>query len=100
MESVLRWLIHDGGLPMPQLQHPVRDATGVAIADADMAWPARKVIVEFDGDVHRERTTFVRDRRRQNRLVAAGWVILRFTSADVYGDPQGVLAQIRRALGL
>ena len=100
MESVLRWLIHDGGLPMPRLQHPVHDAAGVVVADADMAWPERKVLVEFDGDVHRERTTFVRDRRRQNRLVAAGWTILRFTSADVYGDPEGVLEQIRRALGL
>jgi hypothetical protein len=100
MESVLRWLIHDGGLPMPRLQHPVHDAGGLVVAAADMAWPARKVLVEFDGDVHRERKAFVRDRRRQNRLVAAGWVILRFTSADVYGDPEGVLAQIRRALGV
>jgi hypothetical protein len=99
MESVLRWLIFDGGLPMPQLQCPVRDAGGVIIAAADMAWPERKVLVEFDGDVHRERKTFVEDRRRQNRLVAAGWIVLRFTSADVYGDPAGVLAQIRRALG-
>ena len=98
MESVLRWLIHDGGLPMPLLQHPVHDAGGFVVAAADMAWPERKVLVEFDGDVHRERKTFVTDRRRQNRLVAAGWIILRFTSADVYGDPEGVLAQIRRAL--
>lgn len=99
MESVLRWLIHEGGLPMPELQFPVRDAGGVVVAAADMAWPEHKVLVEFDGDVHRQRRTFVEDRRRQNRLVAAGWIILRFTSADVYGDPEGVLAQIRRALG-
>ena len=99
MESVLRWLIHDGGLPMPQLQFPVRDARGLVVADADMAWPKHKVLVEFDGDVHRERKTFVNDRRRQNRVVAAGWIVLRYTSADVYGDPRGVLAQIRGALG-
>jgi very-short-patch-repair endonuclease len=100
MESVLRWLIHDGGLPMPELQFPVRDTGGIVVAAADMAWPEHKVLVEFDGDVHRERKTFVRDRRRQNRIVVAGWIVLRFTSADVYGDPQGVLSQIRRALGL
>jgi very-short-patch-repair endonuclease len=100
MESVLRWLLHDAGLPMPQLQHPVRDVDGNVVAAADMAWPERKVLVEFDGDVHRERKSFVTDRRRQNRVVAAGWFILRFTSADVYGDPAGVLAQIRSALGL
>ena len=99
MESVLRWLIHDACLPMPVLQFAVRDA-GVVLAAADMAWPEHKVLVEFDGDVHRERKTFVNDRRRQNRLVAAGWIVLSFTSADVYGDPAGVLAQIRCALGL
>jgi len=99
MESVLRWLIRDASLPMPVLQFPVRDAGGVVVAAADMAWPGNKVLVEFDGEVHRERKTFVNDRRRQNRLVAAGWIVLRFTSADVYGDPAGVLAQIRRALG-
>jgi hypothetical protein len=100
MESVLRWLIHDAGLPMPHLQHPVPDAVGIVVAAADMAWPGRKVLVEFDGDVRRERRRFVTDRRRQNRVVAAGWFILRFTSVDVYGDAEGVLEQIRRALAL
>ena len=58
----------------------------------------QKVIVEFDGDVHRQRKVFVNDNRRQNRLVAEGWVVLRFTSADVLGRPAEVVAEIRRAL--
>ena len=58
------------------------------------------MLVEFDGDVHRDRKVFVEDLRRQNRLVARGWTILRFTSADVYGRPDEVVAAIRRALGL
>ncbi|SNS06018.1 Protein of unknown function [Geodermatophilus pulveris] len=41
---------------------------------------------------------FVNDLRRHNRLVAAGWTVLRFTSADVLGRPAGVVAEIRRAL--
>ena len=100
MESVLRWLLHDAHLPTPELQFRIRDGGGVIVAAADMAWPQHKVLVEFDGDVHRERKPFVEDRRRQNRVVMAGWTVLRFTSADVYGDAAGVLAQIRRALGL
>ena len=63
-----------------------------------MAWPERKVLVEFDGDVHRERGVFVNDLRRQNRLVAAGWVVLRFSSADVIGYPEKVVAVIEAAL--
>lgn len=99
MESVLRWLVHEAGLPAPDLQYVVRDDTGSVLGRADLAWPDRRVLVEFDGDVHRERNVFVRDLRRQNRLVAAGWTVLRFTSADVLGRPADVVAEIRRALG-
>ena len=98
MESVIRWLIHAAGLPSPVVQHVVRDALGRHLARADLAWPEQKVIVEFDGDVHRQREVFVSDNRRQNRLVAEGWVVLRFTSADVLGRPAEVVAEIRRAL--
>jgi hypothetical protein len=98
MESVLRWLIHEASLPAPVLQHTIRDPDGAFLGRADLAWPGHKVIVEFDGDVHRERAVFVNDVRRQNRLVAAGWLMLRFTSADVLGRPGDVVAEIRRAL--
>ena len=100
MESVLRWLIHDAGLPAPVLQHVVRDRDGRFLAQVDLAWPDRRVLVEFDGNVHRERRVFVEDLRRQNGLVLADWTVLRFTSADVLGRPHYVLAVIRAALGL
>jgi very-short-patch-repair endonuclease len=100
MESVLRWLLHAAGLPAPDLQHVIRTPGGVFIGAVDMAWRDRKVLVEFDGNYHRDRKVFVEDLRRQNRLVAEGWTILRFTSADVYGRPDEVVAAIRRALGL
>lgn len=96
MESVLRWLVHVAGLPAPDLQHRIR--TPIADFHADLAWAGRKVLVEFDGDVHRDRRVFVEDLRRQNALVAAGWTVLRFTSADVLGRPAEVVAAIRRAL--
>jgi hypothetical protein len=99
MESVLRWVLHAAGLPRPVLQHPIRNAAGLHLGRADLAWPDRKVLVEFDGDVHRERGVFVNDLRRQNLLVAAGWTILRFSSADVLGHPEKVVAAVRAALG-
>jgi very-short-patch-repair endonuclease len=98
MESVLRWLLHAAGLPTPDLQFAVHSAGGVFVGRADLAWPDRQVLVEFDGNVHRERAVFVNDVRRQNALVATGWTVLRFTSADVLGRPEEVVAQIRRAL--
>jgi very-short-patch-repair endonuclease len=98
MESVLRWLLHEAGLPAPVLQLEVRNGEGSFLGRVDLAWPDRKVIVEFDGDVHRDRKVFVEDIRRQNRLIAAGWTILRFSSADVVGYPQQVVAAVRAAL--
>jgi len=77
----------------------VRDRQGHFLARADLAWPDRKVIVEFDGDLHRQRDVFVKDTRRQNRLVAAGWTVLRFTSADVLGRPAAVIGTLGQALG-
>ncbi len=100
MESVLRWLLHAAGLPAPELQFVISTVAGEFVGATDMAWPDRKVLVEFDGNVHRDRRVFVNDLRRQNRLVAEGWTVLRFTSADVYGRPDEVVAAIRRALGL
>ncbi|MGX5655796.1 DUF559 domain-containing protein [Geodermatophilus nigrescens] len=97
MESVLRWLVLEAGLPAPDLQHVVRGAAGF-VGRVDMAWPDRKVLVEFDGDVHRERRVFVDDLRRQNGLVLAGWTVLRFTSADVLGRPERVLQVLATAL--
>jgi very-short-patch-repair endonuclease len=98
MESVLRWVLHAAGLPAPELQHVI--GTPVGTFRADLAWPESKVLVEFDGAVHREQRVFVEDLRRQNALVAAGWTVLRFSSADVLGRPEEVVAAILRALGL
>jgi hypothetical protein len=98
MESVLRWLIHEAGLPRPVLQHVIRDAAGVFLGQVDLAWPEHRVVVEFDGDLHRERSVFVHDLRRQNGIVLAGWQVLRFTSADVLGRPSVVVGTIAGAL--
>ena len=100
MESVLRWLIHEAGLPAPVLQHVVQDGNGRFVGQVDLAWPDQRVLVEFDGNAPRERRVFVDDLRRQNSLVLAGWTVLRFTSADVLGRPEQVIAAIRAALGL
>lgn len=58
------------------------------------------MLVEFDGNVHRERRVFVEDLRRQNGLVLADRTVLRFISADVLGRPRQVIATIRAGLGL
>ena len=41
MESVLRWMIHEAGLPAPVLQHAVRGPHREFIGYVDLAWPDR-----------------------------------------------------------
>ncbi|MEU4639191.1 DUF559 domain-containing protein [Micromonospora sp. NPDC023814] len=83
METRLRLLLLDAGLPPPTAQHDVLDARGRFVGRVDLAWPALRVAVEYDGDHHRERAHFRQDVARLNALRAAGWIVLRFTADDV-----------------
>ncbi|MCE3551543.1 DUF559 domain-containing protein [Pseudonocardia sp. RS11V-5] len=65
----------------------------------DLAFPAERVAVEFDGWAwHVDAVRFQNDRDKQNALVAAGWTVLRPTWHDVHDRPDHVVAQIRAAL--
>src|SRR4029453_15640221 len=67
------------GLPTPQRQFRVTVDDRVYFID--LAYPAERAAIEVDGfEFHRERGTFDADRERQNGLVRAGWIVLRFTS--------------------
>ncbi|MGC5333123.1 DUF559 domain-containing protein [Micromonospora sp. DT62] len=83
METRLRLLLLDSGLPPPTAQHDVRDSRGRLAGRVDLAWPTLRVAVEYDGDHHRERVQFRQDVARLNALRAAGWIVLRFTAGDV-----------------
>jgi very-short-patch-repair endonuclease len=95
-ETKLRLLLHRSGLPMPVAQFRIRDAAGV-VARADFAWPAQKVALEYDGLWHAESRQFAKDRRRLNRLQAAGWRVVFVTAADLH-RPDELLARIGAAL--
>lgn len=54
-----------------------------------------RVIVEVDGrEFHIAPEVFSRDRRRQNRLVLDGWLVLRYSAFDVLANPAAVAAEI------
>jgi very-short-patch-repair endonuclease len=61
----------------------------------DRAWPEVKVAVELDGArYHTSPEDRRRDLARDTALAALGWVVLRFTYAEVLRDPDGVRAKI------
>lgn len=61
----------------------------------DRAWPEAKLAVELDGARHHTSPEDrARDLARDRELAALGWVVLRFTYADVLRDPEGVRAKV------
>ena len=96
-ESRLRVLLTLAGLaPVPQWR--VVRADGVFVARVDLAYPAAKVAVEYDGAWHGAPGELCRDRRRINALVAEGWRVLYVTAADLH-RPEQVVARVRLLLG-
>lgn len=91
-ETRLRLLLHRAGLP-PVAQYRVFDDDGF-VARVDFAYPELKVAIEYDGLWHAERGAFLHDRRRLNRLNAAGWVVLHVTLDDLR-RPELLLARVR-----
>ncbi len=64
----------------------------------DLAYPAWRIAIEYEGDHHRDRATFRKDIVRFNRLQAAGWATLRFTADDVFKRPQKIIEGVRHAV--
>ncbi|MGH3697775.1 MAG: endonuclease domain-containing protein [Pseudonocardiaceae bacterium] len=98
METRCRVSLVLRGLPRPELQYQVRDELGNHVARLDMAYPAAKAGVEFDGEHHQEALTFRTDLARHNRLAALGWTVLRASAADVLRNPDAFAAQVRAIL--
>ncbi len=91
-ETRLRLLLHRAGMP-PVAQYRVVDERGF-VARVDFAYPELRLAVEYDGLHHAERQAFLDDRRRLNRLIAAGWVVLHVTLDDLR-HPDRLLVRIR-----
>jgi very-short-patch-repair endonuclease len=69
------------------------------IGEVDVLFPRQRVVVEIDGyHVHSRREVFQRDRDKGNRLLQAGYRVLRFTWVDLTDRPQLVVTQIRQLL--
>jgi very-short-patch-repair endonuclease len=93
METRLRWLLIQARLPHPEVQASLRDSAARFVGRVDLYFPQARLAIEYDGGNHKER--LVEDNRRQNALVNAGYRLLHFTAADIYGQADVVVAQVR-----
>jgi very-short-patch-repair endonuclease len=92
-ENLLISLLSGAGFTGYVVNLPVR--LGTTSARIDVAFPHARVAIEVDGRAfHSSPGRFQSDRTRQNRLVAAGWRVLRFTWEDLSQRPEMVLRRI------
>jgi len=85
------------GLPQPEVNVWIAlEPTGY---EADFLWRAHGLIAEVDGiDVHGTRRAFEHDRRRDQRLVIAGYRVVRFPEPQLVGEPDAVGATMSALL--
>jgi very-short-patch-repair endonuclease len=92
-EAALLALIVSAGLPLPEVNHRTGEDEQL-----DFRWPAYRLIVETDGGQHERPAQSRRDKRRDARMLAAGWRTVRFSYRDVVDDPEFVVAILRQLL--
>lgn len=94
-ESKLRCHLVLAGLPEPQLNHDVYDDDGRFLACVDLAYPERKVAIEYQSMLHHSR--YAADVERIAALRAAGWNVIE-VSAELFSRPAELVARVQRAL--
>jgi hypothetical protein len=95
-ESWVRVACALAGLPAPVPQFEVR-LDGIWLGQVDLAWPEHRVIVEYEGAYHFDGVQIAKDDRRYERLIAAGWTVIRLSSHDLR-DMADVVRRITAAL--
>ncbi|HKW07506.1 MAG TPA: DUF559 domain-containing protein [Candidatus Dormibacteraeota bacterium] len=95
METRVRVQLVAARLPIPTVQAELHDVHGTFLARVDLLYADARLVIEFDGQNHRDR--LAADVKRQNALVNAGYQVLRFTASDVW-TPGSIPAAVRRAL--
>jgi Transcriptional regulator, AbiEi antitoxin/Protein of unknown function (DUF559) len=86
-----------GGLPRPRA-NAVLDLPGGPLT-VDLLWPEQRLVVEADSRRHHDTTVaFEADRRRDQRLAAAGYTVVRTTWAQVTRRPEELIATLAAVL--
>jgi very-short-patch-repair endonuclease len=86
-------LIHQADLPRPETEVPLLEYR------ADLFWRDLNLVVEVDGhDYHSTRNAIERDNKKDARLKAAGYAVIRFTAREIEYEPLVVIAQLAQII--
>jgi predicted transcriptional regulator of viral defense system len=97
LERRFLWMCEHALLPRPEV-NVILDLGSVHL-EADFLWRDARLIVETDGrESHGTAAAFENDRRRDQRLMLAGWQVLRCTWHQVSSEPAELARTIRTLL--
>jgi hypothetical protein len=84
LEELCLQVTRAAGLPAPEVNAYVDPGDGEPPIRPDFVWRAQRVAVEADGfGTHKTRHAFETDRRRDQRLISAGWRPVRVTQRQL-----------------
>jgi hypothetical protein len=98
METRLRLLLLDAGLPAPVVRHDVHDLGGRFVGRVGLAYPGRRVAIEYEPGPPREPGLLRQEATRFHALRAAGWRVVRCTADDVLRHPVRTARTVAAAL--
>ena len=93
-ERIAHEILHAGKVTGWTGNTVVRDAQGI-IGPVDILFAKERLVLEVDGRKYHGDDRFQDDRRRDNRLVSAGYCVLHFTWADLTLRSHIMLEQVR-----
>ncbi|HEY0119466.1 MAG TPA: hypothetical protein VGC04_11860 [Cellulomonas sp.] len=95
-ETAVRFVLLRAGLPRPQTQ--VRVETRAGTFWADLGWEQWRALVEYDGrPKYTGPEALIREKRRHDAIVEAGWRVVRVTREDLR-TPALLVGRLRRIL--
>jgi hypothetical protein len=81
-ESWFRLKLIDLGFPMPEVNWPFTDLNGRELYFLDIAWPAFRIAIEYDGyEAHVGRAGL--DAAREADIRRRGWIVIRAAALDL-----------------
>jgi hypothetical protein len=95
METLLLQVIRRNGFPEPVTQYEIHRA-GRFIARVDAAYPQWHIAIEYDSYKHHTGQKAIdRDNDRRNKVIAAGWLPVSVTAAELQLGGRALFAAIR-----
>jgi hypothetical protein len=95
LEELCLSVTRAAGLPAPEVNVFVDPGDGEPPIRADFVWRTQRVIVEADGfQTHGTHGAFEDDRRRDQRLQLAGWIVVRVTWRQLRDEAERIAATL------